>query len=76
MERKELCEKDGILITYNDENVCFEDLNTAESILIKNDGTILDNNFDAQKTDSFMLYFKQIYPAVTTWRSLDTMETA
>ena len=29
--RKELCEKDGILITYTDNDVCFEELESAES---------------------------------------------
>lgn len=44
MNRKEFCEKDGILITYTDENVCFEDINTAESILLKNNGEIIHSN--------------------------------
>jgi len=32
--RKEFCEKDGILITYTNDNVCLEDTKTAESILL------------------------------------------
>ena len=44
MNRKEFCEKDGILITYTDENVCFEDINTAESNLLKNNGEIIHSN--------------------------------
>ena len=49
MNRKEFCEKDGILITYTDENVCFEDINTAESILLKNNGEIIHSNFNEEK---------------------------
>ena len=41
MARKEFCEKDGILITYTDNDVCFEDCKTAESILLSNDGTVI-----------------------------------
>lgn len=29
MLRKEFCEKDGIYISYTDNDVCFEDLSTA-----------------------------------------------
>ena len=47
--RKEFCEKDGILITYTNDNVCFEDTKTAESILLSNDGKILHSNFDDKK---------------------------
>ena len=36
--RKEFCSKDGIYISYTDNDVCFEDENTAESILLKNNG--------------------------------------
>lgn len=38
--RKEFCEKDGILITYTTDDVCFEELETADSILLKNNGEI------------------------------------
>lgn len=76
MERKELCEKDGILITYNDNNVCFENRTTAEAILFDNNGVVLHSDFDAQKTEYFENYFRQIYPAVISWRSLDSLETA
>lgn len=31
--RKEFCQKDGIRITYTDNDVCFEDMKTAESVL-------------------------------------------
>ena len=49
--RKEFCEKDGILITYTDNDVCFEDTKTAESILLSNDGTIIHSNFKKDKND-------------------------
>ena len=76
MTRKEFCEKDGILITYTDSDVCFEDCKTAESILLKNNGEIIHSNFDFQKNEYFQAYLKQIYPGITTFRNLDTLETA
>lgn len=76
MARKEFCEKDGILITYTDSDVCFEDCKTAESILLKNNGEIIHSNFDAQKNEYFQTYLKQIYPGITTFRNLDALETA
>ena len=33
MNRKVFCDKDGIIITYIDNDVCFEDSQTAEAIL-------------------------------------------
>lgn len=74
--RKEFCEKDGIRITYLADNVCFEDMKTAESILIANDGTILFNNFGEEKTAYFMAYFHQIYRSVEMLREMDSMEVA
>ena len=74
--RKEFCEKDGIRITYLEDNVCFEDMKTAESILIANDGTVLFNNFDEEKTAYFMAYFRQIYRSVELLREMDSMEVA
>lgn len=65
MARKEFCEKDGILITYTDSDVCFEDCKTAESILLKNNGEIIHSNFDAQKNEYFQTYLKQIYPIIS-----------
>lgn len=76
MKRKEFCEKDGILITYNDENVCFEDQKTADAILIKNDGSVIHSNFDEAKTEYFKKYFKKIYNSVVTLRNLDALESA
>ncbi len=66
MARKEFCEKD----------VCFEDCKTAESVLLANDGTIIHSNFDAEKTAYFQNYLKKIYSAITSLRSLDSLETA
>jgi len=74
--RKEFCEKDGILITYTDNDVCFEDTKTAESILLSNDGTIIHSNFKKDKNDYFIDYLKQIYSGITAFRNLDTLETA
>ncbi|HAC32473.1 MAG: hypothetical protein IKS30_03710 [Treponema sp.] len=74
--RKEFCEKDGILITYTDSDVCFEDCKTAESILLKNDGEIIHSNFDSEKNEYFKKYLKQIYPSITSFRNLDALETA
>ena len=76
MARKEFCEKDGILITYTDNDVCFEDCRTAESILIANDGTVIHSNFDDIKNDYFKEQFKKIYSAIVTFRSLDSLEIA
>ena len=76
MTRKEFCEKDGILITYTDYDVCFEDCKTAEAVLLKNDGTVIHSNFDSEKNEYFKIYLKKIYPAIATFRSLDSLETA
>jgi len=61
MSRKEFCEKDGILITYTDSDICFEDCMTAESVLLANDGTVIHSNFDAAKNEYFKAYLRQIY---------------
>ncbi len=74
--RKEFCEKDGILITYTENDVCFEDCKTAEAILLKNDGSIIHSNFDDERNKYFQDYLKKIYPVITTFRSLDSLETA
>ena len=74
--RNEFCEKDGILITYTESDVCFEDCKTAESVLIANDGTILHSNFYNEKNEFFKEYLKKIYPVITSFRSLDSLEIA
>jgi len=74
--RKEFCEKDDIRITYLEDNVCFEDIKSADSILISNEGKILFNNFDEEKTKYFLAYFQKIYHAVELLRELDSMEVA
>ena len=76
MARKEFCEKDGILITYTADDVCFEDCATAESILLANDGRVIHSNFDDKKNEYFKTYLKKIYPAITSFRSIDSLETA
>jgi hypothetical protein len=58
--RKEFCEKDGIYISYTNDDVCFEDITTAESILLKNNGEIIHSNFDEEKNQFFQNYLKQI----------------
>jgi hypothetical protein len=74
--RKEFCEKDGIYISYTNDDVCFEDITTAESILLKNNGKIIHSNFDEEKNQFFQNYLKQIYPAIIAYRNLDEVETA
>lgn len=76
--RHEYCEKNGILITYSDYDVAFEDCDTAEAILIANDGHIIDNNFadNPEKTRKFLDDFHRIYPTVCYFRSLDQMGDA
>lgn len=76
MLRKEFCEKDGIYISYTDNDVCFEDLSTAESILLSNNGEIIHSNFEDEKNQYFKDYLKQIYPAITAFRNFDEVETA
>ena len=74
--RKEFLEKDNILITYTEKDVCFEDSRTAESILLGNDGAIIHSNFAEEKNEYFKSYLKRIYPSITLCRSLDSLETA
>ena len=74
--RKEFCEKDGIYISYTNDDVCFEDITTAESILLKNNGEIIHSNFDEDKNQFFQNYLKQIYPAITALRNFDAAEIA
>ena len=76
--RHEYCEKNGIIITYSDTDVAFEERDTAMSILISNDGVILHNNFkeDAKKTQYFLDDFHRIYPTVCYFRSLNQMGDA
>lgn len=74
--RREFCEKDGILITYTMNDVCFEEVKTAESILLKNNGEIIHSNFDSEKNKYFQNYLKEIYSGITSFRNLDALETA
>ena len=41
-----------------------------------NDGTVIHSNFDPERNDFFKEYLKKIYPAITTFRSLDSLESA
>ncbi len=72
--RKEFCEKDGILITYTENDVCFEDCKTAESILLKNDGTIVHSNFNDDRNLFFQEYLKKIYSEISNFRNLDDLK--
>ena len=76
MNRKIFCEKDGILITYTDNDVCFEDSKTAEAILLTNRGEIIHSKFDVEKNEYFKNYLKQIYQSITVFRNLDALESA
>lgn len=71
--RHEYCEKNGVMITYTDTDVAFEETDNAMSILIANDGTILHNNFadDQKKTEKFIKDFHDIYLTVCYFRTLD-----
>ena len=71
--RKEFCEKDGILITYTENDVCFENCKSAEAVLLQNDGTIIHSNFEDERNVYFQDYLKKIYPVLTTFRSLDSL---
>ena len=74
--RKEFCVKDGILITYTDSDVCFEDCKTAESIVLTNHGEVIHYNFDSEKNEYFKKYLKQSYSSITSFLNLDEMESA
>ena len=76
--RNEYCEKNGIIITYTDKDVAFEDRETAMSILISNTGSIIHNNFsdDPEKTRYFLEDFNRLYPTICDFRSLDQMGDA
>ena len=76
--RYEYCEKKRIMITYTDADIAFEERDTALSILIANDGSIIHNNFseDKEKTQHFLDDFHRIYPTVCYFRSLDQMGDA
>jgi len=76
MNRKVFCEKDGILITYTDGDVCFEDCKTAEAVLLTNDGSIIHSDFGLEKNEYFKNYLKQIYQSITAFRNLDSLESA
>ena len=73
--RNEYCEKNGIIITYTDKDVAFEDRETAMSILISNTGSIIHNNFsdDPEKTRYFLADFNRLYPTICYFRSLAQM---
>lgn len=71
--RHEYCEKNGIMITFSDDDVAFEDLESAKSIFISNDGVIIHNNYfdDPEKTKFCLEDFRRIYPTICYFRSLE-----
>ena len=74
--RRDYCEKDGISVTYSDDNVAFEDVQTAEALVVANDGSILINNFDATKTSELLAWFDRIKETIAYFRSIDRLEMA
>jgi len=74
--RKEYCEKDGISVTYTDKDVCFEDMRTAEAIIIANNGNIKHNDFfaDETRTQYFLVWFGKIYTGIAKFWLLDKTE--
>ena len=76
--RHEYCEKNGILITFSDKDVAFEDRESAKSILISNEGTILHSNFtdEPNKEQYFLDDFHRIYSTICYFRSLEQMGDA
>ena len=74
--RREFCTKDDILITYDSDTVSFEDIKSADAILISNAGKIIHSNFSDEKNSFFITYFNKIYPAITNCRNLDNLEIA
>lgn len=71
--RTEYYTKDRVYVSYTDRDVCFEELDTAEAILIGNDGVIIHNNFGEDKTAFFMKWFKDIYPTVEKLRNMEKL---
>lgn len=69
--RKEFCLKDKVLITYTEKDICFEEIETAESVLIDNDYNIIHSNFDDAKNQYYIEYLKKIFSAITSYRNLE-----
>lgn len=74
--RRDYCEKDGYSVTYTDADVCFENVNTAEALVISNDGAELINNFDEETTAYLIEWYHKIYKTILWFRTLDRMEAA
>lgn len=74
--RRDYCEKDGYSVTYTDADVCFENTETAQALVVSNDGELLINNFDAQTTASLMAWYERIYKTIVSFRTLDRMGDA
>ena len=47
-----------IRIAYTDKDVCFEDIKTADSILLKNDGEISDDDLVGDNEGTLAVYVK------------------
>lgn len=74
--RRDYCEKDGFSITYTDDDVCFEKMDSAEALVIANDGELLINNFDEKTLSHLIDWYHQIYKTIVMFRSYDRMEDA
>ena len=72
--RRDYCEKDHIKVTYTDDDVCFENVETAEALVVGNDGSILINNFDQETTARLLDWYQHIYGTIVRFRSLDRLE--
>lgn len=74
--RHDYCEKDGYSVTYTDKDVCFENMSTAEALVVGNDGKVLLNNFDEKTLQYLMKWYHQIYRTILSFRSQDRLEEA
>ena len=55
---------------------CFEERETKDRVLLKNNGEIISSDFDYERNKFFINYLNQIYQGITTFRNLDAMENA
>jgi len=69
--RKELYTKDRFYISYTNNDICFESIDTAESIMIDNDGIILQTNYDSALNKFFLNWYNEIYSLVEKFREID-----
>ena len=58
--RHEYCEKNGIIITYSDTDVAFEERDTAMSILISNTNTLSGKRTLKRRSIFWMIFIEYI----------------